>query len=299
MRKRILLINPPIYDFSAYDFWLKPYGLLRVAGQLRGQAYLQLFDFLDRAHPCLGKSHLRSDLWGRGKFFAEEAVKPKAFSSISRTYRRYGIREQIFKDFLRSCRPFDAALIQTNMTYWYPGVSEVLKIIRELAPGTQTVLGGVYATICPDHARSLGADLVVEGCCLQGLWDFLNLQPDESQPPYWEGYETNSVGVLRLTEGCPFRCTYCSVPNTAPKFQPFAPKLSWQAFQFLKSLGTKNLVFYDDALLFKCEEVLSPFLEKVINDNFEGNFHTPNALNARFLTPEVARLAIKAGFRLL
>ena len=36
MRPRILLINPPIYDFSAYDFWLKPYGMLRVAGFLRG-----------------------------------------------------------------------------------------------------------------------------------------------------------------------------------------------------------------------------------------------------------------------
>ena len=34
MKRRILLVNPPIYDFAAYDFWLKPYGLLRVAGLL-------------------------------------------------------------------------------------------------------------------------------------------------------------------------------------------------------------------------------------------------------------------------
>jgi len=37
MTPRILLVNPPIYDFSAYDFWLKPYGMLRAAGFLRGQ----------------------------------------------------------------------------------------------------------------------------------------------------------------------------------------------------------------------------------------------------------------------
>ena len=37
MRRRILLVNPPIYDFAAYDFWLKPYGLLSVAGRLRGR----------------------------------------------------------------------------------------------------------------------------------------------------------------------------------------------------------------------------------------------------------------------
>ena len=48
MRPRILLVNPPIYDFAAYDFWLRPYGLLSVAGQLRGRAEFFLFDYLDR-----------------------------------------------------------------------------------------------------------------------------------------------------------------------------------------------------------------------------------------------------------
>ena len=28
----ILLVNPPIYDFAAYDFWLKSYGMSTVTG---------------------------------------------------------------------------------------------------------------------------------------------------------------------------------------------------------------------------------------------------------------------------
>jgi len=47
-KHRILLVNPPIHDFAAYDFWLRPYGLLTVAGQLRGQAEFLFFDYLDR-----------------------------------------------------------------------------------------------------------------------------------------------------------------------------------------------------------------------------------------------------------
>jgi hypothetical protein len=47
MNPRILLVNAPIYDFFAYDFWLKLYGMLRGAGFLRQQADFQLFDFLD------------------------------------------------------------------------------------------------------------------------------------------------------------------------------------------------------------------------------------------------------------
>jgi hypothetical protein len=35
MSKQILLINPWIHDFAAYDFWLKPLGLLYLGGLLR------------------------------------------------------------------------------------------------------------------------------------------------------------------------------------------------------------------------------------------------------------------------
>ena len=35
MSKKILLINPWIHDFAAYDFWLKPLGLLYLGGLLR------------------------------------------------------------------------------------------------------------------------------------------------------------------------------------------------------------------------------------------------------------------------
>ena len=73
MSPRVLLVNPPIYDFTAYDFWLKPYGLLRVAGYMRGRADMHLFDYLDRYHPCLFEAwEPRSDAWGRGAFFATE-----------------------------------------------------------------------------------------------------------------------------------------------------------------------------------------------------------------------------------
>jgi radical SAM superfamily enzyme YgiQ (UPF0313 family) len=298
MTKRILLINPPIYDFSAYDFWLKPYGLLRVGGYLRDSAELELFDFLDRYHPLVHWKGKRGDEWGRGKYISKRVDKPGIFSHIPRVYRRYGISGEDFRSFLLSRAPFDAALIQTNMTYWYQGVQEVLEILREVNPRTRSVLGGTYATLCPDHARFLGADLVVEGCHLTPLWHYLDLDADESQIPFWEGYQKPVAGVLKLTNGCPFRCTYCSVPQIAPRFEPFELERSWDAFRFLTQLGTPNIVFYDDALLFQADQVLKPFLSRVLETGFQGSFHTPNALNARFLNPDMAKLLVHAGFRL-
>ncbi|HUV13345.1 MAG TPA: cobalamin-dependent protein, partial [Acidobacteriota bacterium] len=183
--KRILLVNPPIFDFSAYDFWLKPYGVLRVGGYLRDRAELRLFDFLDRFHPSVsGQAGVRADSWGRGKFPADEVEKPSVLMETRRRFRRYGLSTEVFAEFLQSQPAFDVALIQTSMTYWYPGVSEVLDTIRRIRPTTKTVLGGVYATICPQHAATLGADFVVSGSELAPLWEYLDLQPDSGQPPF-------------------------------------------------------------------------------------------------------------------
>ncbi len=41
-RPSVLLVNPPIFDFTAYDFWLRPYGMLRVAGCLGPQTVNRL-----------------------------------------------------------------------------------------------------------------------------------------------------------------------------------------------------------------------------------------------------------------
>jgi hypothetical protein len=294
MGPRILLVNPPIYDFSAYDFWLKPYGLLRVAGYLRGQAELRLFDYLDRLHPTL---EVASDSWGRGPFPSENVPRPEVFATFPRQYRRYGLPGSLFQSFLDAHGPFDLALVQTVMTYWYPGVREVIADIRSFSPGTKIALGGVYATLCPDHARSLGADLVVEGSQLEPLWRWIGLSPRLGEVPAWEAYSRLDVGILKLAVGCPFRCTYCSVPKVDPAFIVGSTEKALDEFDHLCRLGVQNVAFYDDALLYRPEAVLLPFLRGVRSRRRNVAFHTPNALNARFLSRELAEEMIASGFR--
>lgn len=298
MYPNILLVNPPIYDFAAYDFWLKPYGLLRVAGYLRDQAALSLFDYLDRYHP--GASPLAgcdADEWGRGPYEAVQIAKPAPLEAIPRPYRRYGLPRALFQTFLEAHGPFDAVLIQTVMTYWYPGVKEVIDDIRAISPQSKIVLGGVYATLCPQHARHLGADVVIEHDDLAPLWHLLGLTPRYQEVPLWEAYTDLRVGVLKLTDGCPFRCTYCSVPQVYPPFQGRSRQRVLAELACLCQLGARNVAFYDDALLFKPQEMLLPFLKQVIQQRLSVNFHTPNALNARFLSPEVANAMVQAGFK--
>jgi len=281
---RVLLVNPPIYDFTAYDFWLRPYGLMRVAGQMRHACRLHYFNFLVSKH---------RDEWGRGRFPAQEAAKPDAVRDVPRRFRRFGRARLEFRDFL-GAHAFDAVLIQTSMTYWYPGVREVIEDVRELQPGAKIVLGGIYATLCPLHAQSLGADLVVRGADLNPLWQLLSLEPSKGVL-YWPRDEAG-VGILKISEGCPFHCTYCSAPLLWPGFSARPTAECLEELAQLAATGCRNIAFYDDALLFQSEQVLEPFLESAIQAGVRVAFHTPNALNARFVTPNLARLMVRAGF---
>lgn len=281
---RILLVNPPIYDFTAFDFWLRPYGMMRVAGQIPDSCALAFFDYLTVS---------KRDAWGRGRFACADVPKPAPLRDIPRAFHRYGRPRAEFQDFLHT-QSFDAVLIQTLMTYWYPGVREVIEDIRKLQPSATIVLGGVYATLCAPHARSLGADLIIEGAELGPLWQSLSITPRKGIP--YRPAEYADVGVIKITEGCPFRCTYCSAPLLWPGFaaRPIADCLD--EFSRLVSAGARNISFYDDALLFRADQILIPFLESAIKSKSNILFHTPNALNARFMTPDLAQLMVKAGF---
>ena len=276
----LLLVNPPIYDFTAFDFWLRPYGLLRVGGQLR-RCELTTFDYLVSRE---------RDGFGRGRFDQQPAVRPAALADIPRRFYRFGrAREDLVQLLMR--QRFDAVLVQTVMTYWYLGVREVIDDVRRLQPQAKIILGGVYASLCPTHAGSLGADQVLEGGELKSLG-----LPLSDGLPLWESVDAQ-VGVLKITEGCPFRCTYCSVPVVYPNFVARPLEACVDEVRHLIRLGARHIAFYDDALLFKADRILLPFLEAVLRQDLHVSFHTPNALNARFITPEIARLMVRAGFR--
>ena len=290
--KKCLLINPPIYDFTAYDFWLKPYGMLTVAGMLRGRAEFTLFDFLDRSDTSADR-----DLYHRGPFAHKRIPKPKPLIHIPRIYNRFGLPPELFRQFLKDNPTPDFAFIQTGMTYWYPGVVEVINEIKELSPNTKIILGGPYATICADHAKSIGADLVIGADNLAPLWQYISMEPDLSQPPLWELYDNLKVGAIKLTTGCPCKCTYCFIPQYFPDFKTHSLNDCIAQLDLMLNLGATDIAFYDDALLHKPDQTLIPFLNYIIENDIKINLHTPNAVHARLLKPDLAKLMVTAGFK--
>ena len=153
----ILLINPWITDFAAYNFWVRPLGLLYIASLLRENGFrVTLIDCLD--------FFIKRKEYRDGKFYKTKIQKPLPIQNIPRNYSRYGMPEELFLERLSSIGKPDVIGVTSGMTYWYPGLFKTIEIIREFFNNVPIILGGIYATLCYDHAvKYSGADIVFKG----------------------------------------------------------------------------------------------------------------------------------------
>lgn len=311
--KDILLINPWIFDFTAYDFWLKPLGFLYIAALLEEHtpARLSFIDCLDRHHPCLPKT-LKSKSDGRGAFFKEEAPKPDLLKDIPRKYSRYGIPLSLFEHEISRIPKPDLVLLTCTMTYWYPGVQLAIEKIRETFGSVPVVLGGIYASIMPEHARcATGADFVIQGSgeklilpLLQDIFGdkFCSGQRFEAlEDVPWPAFHllrnTDSLPVL-TSRGCPFRCSYCASFLLFKGFEQVQSRQVISQIEFdCKHHNAKNIAFYDDSLLLNKQAHLIPILQEIIRMQLPLHFHTPNGLHVKEVDLELARLLKRSNFQ--
>jgi len=324
-RNKVLLINPWIYDFAAYDLWSRPIGLLYIGGLLRANGYnVSLINCLDRYNPELLKyqnlDKPKNTEYGCGKFHKKIIEKPSVLKNVPRNYGRYGLPIHIFRKELARIEKPDVIMVTSGMTYWYIGVFEAIKEAKSQFPGVPVILGGTYATLCYDHAvENSGADYVVCGEGeIKALELVRNLTLNPPDPLFQRGnsiirenlsiddypypvYDllTNKESLAILTSrGCPMGCTYCASNLVSGEFRQRDPIKVVDEIEFYrKTFGTKNFAFYDDALLLNPEEHITVILKEIIRRNLDCYFHTPNAMHTSQINKSLAQLMFKAGFK--
>jgi len=318
MKSSVLTINPWIYDYAAYDYWMKPLGLLYLAACLRENGLdVRLIDCLDPDYRR-GASRLRRPPprkpGGHGKLLRERIAAPSPLAATGKPYHRYGIDPDSLIAILTSLPRPRAVFVTSLMTYWYPGVDALIGIIKNIFPGVPVILGGVYATLCPDHAAAnSGADLILPGRgetqlefivrdIIGASLSYLPQDGDLDSLPY-PAFDLlprpDQLPVL-TSRGCPYRCPYCASGLLYRGFTRRKPDLVAAEIRHWKhALGVDNFSIYDDAFLIRPEELAVPLLREIITRNMDVSFHCPNGLHLREITPEIAVLLRRAGFRTL
>lgn len=313
MKKNIIFINPWIYDFAAYDLWSKPVGLLYLASYLGRCGYnVRLIDCLGVHNPYMKDSGLKSPkrrAYGTGKFWKQALPKPIEFNRINRPYNRYGITPEVLERELKSLKTPDVFVVTSLMTYWYPGVRDTIRLIKDIYPDVPVLLGGIYARLCKGHAMSCsGADVVVSSADpeslliqLKGLGispqKMLRFDPSNMYPAF-ELYRKLDYVCIMTSQGCPYRCSYCASPYLNHRFWAREPDDVFEEVSYWhRRFGITDFAFYDDALLVNSKDHLLPFLEMIIKKGLNPRFHTPNAVHIKELDRETADIMHRAGFK--
>ena len=302
---RILGINPWVYDFAAYNLWSRPSGLLTCLDMFsRSGARTSLLDLMDQSWQ--DQDWPRPKKLGSGHYPKVSLPRPKVLENVPRQYSRYGLpRERAARAVACIDPPPDLILITSIMTYWYPGIFSVIELLRRTWPDAPLCLGGIYPTLCPEHAQNMDVDLVISGPLetednWKAVWKLIGCSPPEL--PEGAGfrmdtsfYKEQPFSIIQGSRGCPFKCSYCAGHKLYPGFRQADPDMLFEHVRKEYGKGVRDFAFYDDALLSGAENMFIPLAEKIIRKGLRVRLHTPNALHVRYLTIELCRLLYRAG----
>jgi radical SAM superfamily enzyme YgiQ (UPF0313 family) len=308
--KNLLLINPWIYDFAAFDLWSQPLGLLYIASFLRSQGFE--VSYIDCLRSTNTSTEIKPKKYGVGNYQRHTVDNPSVLIDIPRKFARYGISESEFEDKLKKVPEPDAILITSIMTYWYPGPARIVKILRKIYPDVPIILGGIYASLMPDHAKEIvKPDYIIEG---PGEWQVLRLLKkiidhpvdtdskfislDDYPYPAFDLVPNLRYICIMTSRGCPFNCSFCAQKHIATKFNQRNPdKVSEEIVYHLQKYKLADFAFYDDALFIYKEQHIKVILQNLIETKLSIRLHTPNGLFAKDIDEELATLMFQSNFK--
>lgn len=309
--KKILLINPPTYEvipdysnFNLYDFASQPTGLLKIGAYLKKKGYA--VDFIDcgtiEIEKLIRVLKARNNNRNNAKYDLDLLkIKKKIMMGRRRcgNYKREketapvyhcGISYKAFAKKLKEKGKPNEIYVTSCFTYHWEPVHEVIKICKEIYPDVPITLGGIYATLCPEHAKRSLADKVFIGEMLEASNFPTDLGLLEEKPKY---------AVIKSTRGCPNRCSYCAVHVLeGNKMRYRSPETVVKEIQDkMQRFGIKKFILWESNVLINAEQHLEKILDLIIKKNLEIELDFPEGLQPSLIYPRLIKKMKVAGVK--
>lgn len=170
----------------------------------------------------------------------------------------------------------DEIKVTSLFTWAWRPVWESVRFYRALFRRARISLGGVYASLTPDHARLAGADEVVVGLVREAE----DLLPDYSLVPEW--HEQRAASILFSHRGCIRSCGFCAVPKLEGK--PFQVRPTTRIAHLVHP-DHRRVILWDNNILGEAHwrEVMAELKELGLEADFN------QGLDARLVTEESAQ----------
>lgn len=176
-------------------------------------------------------------------------------------------------ELVRGCQSVSAKpnsiYVTSLFTYSWEPVHQAIAYYKGMFPQVKLALGGIYATLMPEHAKSSGADEVYSGI-VEAVEDLL---PDYSLVPSWE-----ASSILFSHRGCIRKCPFCAVPSMEPRI------VAKKSIRHLIHPEHKKVILWDNNILGTAS--WRDIIAELKNMNLPADFN--QGLDARLITEEVA-----------
>jgi radical SAM superfamily enzyme YgiQ (UPF0313 family) len=188
--------------------------------------------------------------------------------------------------------PPDEVWITSIMTYWWQSTRDVVSMARRHFPKATILVGGIYPTLAPEHARDNLPDANV---IFQGeITEASNLWTDLSQ------YETPpTYAILTTSRGCPWDCVYCAARalNGGPQLrQRSVDDVLEEIRDKRRRFGIRRFGFYEDNALIAKDHHFERVMEAIIESGLDLELYAPEGMETRLLTRDVLFKMRQAGF---
>ena len=183
--------------------------------------------------------------------------------------------------FLGPAGPFDAVAL-------YEAESTVVKIVEALFSGA------------PLDALPGCAWRATDGSLARSVVERVACDLDSQPMPYWEGslkkaaFSTGYFAALETSRGCPFRCTFCSIPGYygAPRYKSAGRILS--ELRALKAIGVTEFSINDDSFATR-PAIVREILETMLRERMNLRFGVQIRADIIAANPDLLELAARAG----
>ena len=288
--KRVLLVVPPVHvaELGLRDFDLDPVtnfplALLKMATKYRNEGFqVGLLDGFFPSRGVGGKPGQRSRIERRapcGNFEHER---------LSRSIHRVGLTsEQIEARLLAMPSDISRVLISSIFTYSWQTTWEMVRLCKKHLPNAEVVIGGIYPTLCPDHAAQSGADEVVSGPVAEIAEQWIDLD-------LWQRFGGRQMS-LKSTYGCVNKCSYCAVGQLEGRFRTLDSRSMIEQLELYIDRGLRELHFWDSDLLGDLDH-LHQVLDFLISSRRNLSVSVPSGFSLLRFDQAIAAKMRQAGF---
>lgn len=208
---------------------------------------------------------------------------PIGLLKLSSLHKKIGDTTEYIRGCHEPIKTPNKIYITSLFTWTWRPVWESIHYYKKLYPNIPIYLGGIYASLLPDHAALSGADVICHSIYKKAE----NLMPDYDLVPEWDG------SIIFSSRGCKNSCNFCAVPRIEGKMNSMRKSIK----KFIWDSHTR-IIFFDNNFLANkyWKSILKELYE--IDKKVDFNQGIDASLISEGVALELAKLKFDSSVRL-